>query len=130
MHSSGMRTTSLLTVSQHALWLRGCTCPRGMYLPGGYLPRGATCLEGVPAPGVYLPGGYLPRGLYLPGGVPAWGVYLPKGCTCLGVHLPGGCTYPGGVPAWVCTCLGVCLSGWVPAQVAPPPPREQNDRQV
>ena len=50
MHSSGMRTARLLTLSQHALW------------PGG-----------VPAWGVYLAGGvYLARGVYLPGG------YLPR----------------------------------------------------
>ena len=49
MHSSGisgMRTTRLLTVSQHALWQGGVPV-QGMYLPGG---------RGVPAGGVYLPG--------------------------------------------------------------------------
>ena len=54
MHSSGMRTSLLLTVSQHALW------------PGGYLPGGVPA-EGVPAQG----------GVPARGGVPAQGV-----CTC------------------------------------------------
>ena len=62
MHSSGMRTARLLTVSQHALW-----------------PEGVPA-QGVPAGGGYLPGGYLPEreGVYLPGGVPA------RGSTCPG----------------------------------------------
>ena len=68
MHSSGMRTARLLTVSQHALWQGGVPAQRG-----GALARG------VPAQGVYLPGGVPTQG-----GVPAqWGV-----CTCLGVYLP------------------------------------------
>ena len=54
MHSSGMRTVRLLTVSQHALWW-GDTCPGG----GGVPARGCTCPGGVPARG-YLAGGYLP----------------------------------------------------------------------
>ena len=105
MHTSGMCTACLLTISQHAL-LGGCTC-LGVYLPGG---RG-TCLEGVPALGgcvpaggctclgVYLPGvgvGYQPGGVYLPGGVPAQGVYLPRGVNSWG-----------GVPAWGVYLLGV-----------------------
>ena len=63
MHSSRMRTARLLTVTQHALLegvylpggvpVRGCTCPRGVYLP-----RGCTCPEGV----------YLPEGCTCPGG--------------------------------------------------------------
>ena len=92
MHSSRMRTTCLLTISQHAF--------------GGVAARGCTCLgctaRGVPAWGEYLSGG-----VYLPGGVPAQsvpaGVYLLRGCNCPGVYLPAG------VPA-----LGV------PAQVLPP----------
>ena len=80
MHSSGMRTARLLTVSQHALWQGG-----------------------VPARGVYLPGGCTYLGVYLP----RW--YLPRGCTCLGVvpaqwGVPAWgsvFTCPGGVPAQV-----------------------------
>ena len=64
IHSSGMRTARLLTVSQHAL-------PPGGTCPGGYLP-GSTCLGGVPARGgVPAWGVYLPRRVYLPRGVPA-----------------------------------------------------------
>ena len=56
MHSSGMRTTRLLTVSQYALWW-GCTCPggvpaQGVYLPGWCTCQGCTCLGGVPTWGV------------------------------------------------------------------------------
>ena len=117
-----MRTTCLLTVSQHALLggvpTRGCTCP------GGWA-GGCTC-RGVPAWG-FLPGGipvggerctyqgvYLPGGCTCPGGIPSqvlpppmdrildtrfskfylWG----EGCTCQGVYLPGGCTFPGTPP--------------------------------
>ena len=54
MHSSGMRTARLLTVSQHALH-RGVPA-------GGTFPGGCTCQGGVPAWGR---------------GVPAWGVYAP-----------------------------------------------------
>ena len=36
MHSSGMRTVHLLTVSQHVLW-RGGVHARGVYLSRGYL---------------------------------------------------------------------------------------------
>ena len=69
MHSSGMRTACLLTVSQHALH-RGGVCPRG-------------CLPG----GVYLGG--------LPWGVSAQRGCLPRGGVCPGVR---GCL-PGGIPA-------------------------------
>ena len=51
MHSSGMRTARLLTVSQHALWWAGgggCTCPGGGLV---YLPGECTCPGGVPALG-------------------------------------------------------------------------------
>ena len=71
MHSSGMRTARLLTVSQHALSPEGCTCL------GGYLPGGYTGLGVVPAWGC----------VYLSEGVPARSVYLPGG-TCPGVYLP------------------------------------------
>ena len=106
LHSSGMRTTSLLTVSQHAL-------DGGVYLLGVYLPSGGcTCPGGVPAGGGCSCGGYL-------------GVYLPaRGCTCLG-----------SVPAWGCTCQGVYLPGrctcWGVSQhamgQAPPPPNRITD---
>ena len=51
MHSSGMRTAHLLTVSEHAVWLVGCTCPGDVPYRGVYLLRGVcTCPgEGVPA---------------------------------------------------------------------------------
>ena len=81
MHSSGMRTACLLTVSQHALFKgvsqhalgRVCVsqhalgkgvCARGC-LPRGCLPRG--CLPGGCLPGGVCPRGCLPRGC-LPGG--------------------------------------------------------------
>ena len=90
LHSSGMRTARLLTVSQHALCrggvpgCGGCTC-----LAGGCTCPGGTCR------GVYLPG----WGVYLlggvpAGGVPAQGVPARRGCTC-----------------WGCTCWGVYLPG-------------------
>ena len=116
MQSSRIRTARLLPVSlsMHCS-RRGVPAQgRGAYLLGEvYLPRGV---------GVYLLGGYLPRGCTCPGGVPAWrgylprGVYLPRGCTCLGVYLPrgvylpgggGGLYLPGGVPARGCTFRGV-----------------------
>ena len=53
MHSSGMYTARLLTVSQPAL-RRGCVCLGGGVYPGGVFARG----EGVSAKG----GGCLPRG--------------------------------------------------------------------
>ena len=79
LHSSGMRTTHLLTISQQ-----------------GGLPVQGVC---VPALEVYLPGGCT-----CPGGVPAGGVYLPGectcwGCTCWGVYLPGGVPARGCIPA-------------------------------
>ena len=112
MHSSGMHTAHLLTVSQHALCREVCipACTgQGVYLPTG----GCTCPRGV-----YLPTGGVPaRGCTCPGDCTCLGVYLPRGCTCSGVYLPGGCTCPGrgtcsggGVPAW-----GVYLPGGVPA---------------
>ena len=114
MHSSRMRTAR-----------SGCTCPRGVYLPGGcncwgvrargmYLLRGTS--PGVPARGVYLPRGvylhrgvHLPRGMYLPGGV-------PDGSVPAQGHVPArGCTCPGGLPA-----QGMYLPRGVPAPVLPP----------
>ena len=114
MHSSGMRTARLLTVSQHILHRgcipactrqrsvsaqRGCTCPGGC-LPGVYLPGGCTCPRGV---------------VYLPGGVPA------QECTCPGgLYLPGGCTCPGGVPAPGCVpAQGVSIPACIGADSPP-----------
>ena len=55
MHSSGMRTTCFLTVSQHALW------------PGGVPARGGhTSLGGVPSGGVSA-GGDVPAHV-----IPLW----------------------------------------------------------
>ena len=80
MHSSGMRTARLLTVSQHALGRRCCTCPGGVSARGGVPARRCTC-----------------RGVYLPGGVPA------GGHTCQGVYLPRGVSaQEGGV------CIPAC----------------------
>ena len=70
MHSSGMRTARLLTVSLHALWW-GCTCQGGVPAWAG-VPTGGTCPGACTCLGVYL----------------SWGVYLPRGCTCLGVSPP------------------------------------------
>ena len=75
MHSSGMRTFRLLTVSQHALWWGG--------LPdwGGCVPAWGS----VPAWGVYLPGGCTcPGGVPAQESVPAWGSV----CTCPGTPCP------------------------------------------
>ena len=71
MHSSGMRTACLLTVTQHALWQEG----RGMCVPA----RGSgTCwgfgtCRGVPA-----------------GGVPAWGMGTVHAQEGVYLYLPGG----------------------------------------
>ena len=61
MHSSGMRTARLLTISQHALW------PGRVPAWRGTCPGGCTCW------GEYMPGGTWPGG-GLPRWVPAWGV--------------------------------------------------------
>ena len=144
-----MRTTRLLTVSQHALAGR-CTCQgvylpggvpaRGMYLPGGVPARGCTCLGGTCQGGTCggVPaGGVSARGrVYLLGeGVPVGGGCTCRGGTCWGVYLPGGVPaqgvwvyllgvyLPRRVPAqgvWV-YLLGVYLPRRVPAQVPPPP---------
>ena len=47
MHSSGMRTARLLTVSKHAL-CGGCTCPGGVFA-WGYTYPGGVPAGGVPA---------------------------------------------------------------------------------
>ena len=60
MHSSGMRTACLLTVSQHALHRGGGVCP----------------------------GGCLPGGVYL-GGLP-WGVSAQRGCLPRGEEVSAG----------------------------------------
>ena len=74
MHSSGMRTAHLLTVSQHALgrgvypslqWEWG-VCPRG-YLPGGVWPGGVW------------PGGVWQGDVWWGGVCPEWGVSV-QGC--------------------------------------------------
>ena len=115
MHSSGMCTACLLTISQHALCrglvfvsqhaLAGVSEKAGVYLPRGCLPRGVsaqegTCLGGVHAQGCTCPGGVpvggVPRWVYLPGGV-CPGVYLPRGCLPRGVYLPRRCTCQRGV---------------------------------
>ena len=120
MHSSGMRITCLLTVSQHALhsvcvcpsmhWAGGVCIPArtgqgGVCLPRGVLPKGGRCLprgclprRGVPAQ----------RGCVCPGGVSVWWVCLPRGVSAWGCVCLGGCTCPGGVPAW-----GVFVQGGV-----------------
>ena len=77
MHSSGMRTARLLTVSQYAL-CRGRVSQHALgtgCLPRGCLPRG-VCLGGV------CPGGCLPReGVCLPRGcLPGGGVSAQRGC--------------------------------------------------
>ena len=107
MHSSRMRTASLLFVSPSmhcsggGVYLVGGTWSQGVYLvPGGVPGLGGTWfLRGTWSPGGYLVPGSVPGLGGVPG--PGWG-YLVLG----GVTGPGGCTYPG------------------------TPPCEQNDRQV
>ena len=53
MHSSGMRTARLLTVSQHALG-------RGGGVSQHALGRGGVCSRGVSAEGGVCPGGICP----------------------------------------------------------------------
>ena len=50
MHSSRMRTTRLLTVSQHALRGRGVSCPGAVCLRGGICPAGGVCPGGYGRP--------------------------------------------------------------------------------
>ena len=96
MHSSGMCTACLLTVSQHALgsgWCvsqhpldRGCVYPSMHWAAGGVYPSihwtGGVCIPACTAggggdcPGGVCPGGCLPRGWCLPRGVSAQG-YTP-----------------------------------------------------
>ena len=102
MHSSGMCTACLLTISQHALCrgvvfvsqhaLAGVSEKAGVYLPRGCLPRGVsaqegTCLGGVHAQGCTCPGG-VPVGGCAQVGVPAWGC-LPWGVPAQGVSAQG-----------------------------------------
>ena len=65
MHSSGMHTARLLTVSQHALW------------PCGGVPARPECLRRMPVGGVCLlgclPGGICPRGGVCPDRMSAQG---------------------------------------------------------
>ena len=102
MHSTSMRTASLVArISQHAL-LRGGTCPGGgVCLSGGCTCWGwCTCRGGwCTCPGVYLPGGCTCQGVGC----------TCQGCTCRGVYLPGGCTYWGSVPAHGVPAQGVYL---------------------
>ena len=79
VHSTGMCTACLLTVSQHAL-CRGCVSQHAL---GRGVCQRCTCQGGVPAQGGFTcPGGVCPGGeVYLPSGV-----YMSGGCTC-----PGGC---------------------------------------
>ena len=48
MHSSGMRTAHLLTVSQHAM-RRGGVCPGGGVYTGEVSARGVSTQGGIPA---------------------------------------------------------------------------------
>ena len=141
MHSSGMHTACLLTVSQHALGrvcvciqhalgMGGCVYPSmhwagvypSMHWAEGCISQhalGKGCLPGGVHLGVSLQG-CLPRGC-LPRRVSAWGHLsgdLPRGC------LPGG-VYPGAVSAW-----GVCLwslGGVLQHAMGQTPPCRQTD---
>ena len=88
MHSSGMRTACLLTVSQQGtveVYLSG----GGVYLPKG-VPAGGG---GVPASEMYLPRVCTCQGGTCLGGVPTQVGYLPSG-------VPAGGTCPGKPPLW------------------------------
>ena len=145
MHSSGMRTARLLTVSQHAL-CRGCVSQhalgRGVCVPactgqggcvpactgqGGCIPActGWGCVSqhalgrGVSAWGV------IARGVSARGGVSAWGWGVYPGGACLGG------VYQGVVSAGEgSVCQGWCLPrgsaiGCMLGGVADTPPRDQ-----
>ena len=123
MHSSGMRTARLLTVSQHTLCV--CVCGGGVSqhaLGRGCLPRGVSALGGVCPRGMSAQGGICPRGMSAQG-VSAQGVSA-QGVSALGVSTlsalggvcPGVCPCPGGV------CPGVCGRH--------PPVNSMTDRQV
>ena len=90
IHSSGMRTESLLTISQHPLHT-GCVSEHA-------LGRG-VCIPACTGHGVSTQRVYLPGERTCPGGEPG------RGCTWPGVHLARG-----DVPASGCTCLGMYLS--------------------
>ena len=120
MHSSGMSTTHLLTIFQHAL---GWGVYPSMYWAGWLYPR-MHWVVGVCPGGVSGQRGCLPRG------VSAWGV-CPGACLpgrgsrfyrCLSVHrgcLPlvlGGCLPRGGV------CLEVADTHLRPEADTSPPP--------
>ena len=102
MHSSGMHTARLLTVSQYALckgggcvsqhalgrravypsmhWAGGCTCPGSVPTQRVYLLRGGVPVQG----GVLAQGGCLPREVCLAGGT-CQGVCIPA---CNGADTP------------------------------------------
>ena len=105
MHSSGMCTAHLLTISQHALH-RGCVSQhalgRGMCVSQHALDRAmcisqhalgrGVCIPACTGQGVCIPactgqGGVYPS-MHWAGCVPAWRVYLPGGG--FGVYLPEG----------------------------------------
>ena len=99
MHSNGMRTARLLTISQHALLRGDCAIP-------ACTGQGDVCIPACTGQGSVFPGGVYP-------GVSAQGDFCPGGC-CLGggVCLRG--VYPG-VSAQGCLpggclplVLGVC----------------------
>ena len=158
MHSSGMHTAHLLTVSQHALH-RGNVCPGG--LPGG-LHRGVfaqgvsawgvcwggggcVCPGGLPGgayPGGFCPGGVCPgrclSGGFCPGGLPgrlsAWEVSA-RGGVAWEVVCPGGVSARGGMPGrlsarGVCPGGQGCLSRGCVSQYAPRPNTHPVDRQT
>ena len=127
MHSSGMRTARLLTISQHVLGV----CLPGGYLPGGVWPegRGGVCLGGC-LPRGCLPGGCLPRERE---GVSAQGVsarrclargkrgYLPRGVSAKRGVCPGGMSAQGGVYPRGClplvlgvVCIPACNGANIP----------------
>ena len=78
MHSSGMRTARLLTVSQYALAGGGCL-PRGVSAGGG-----AVC-PGVSARGLSAQGGVCPGGVCSGGCLPL----VQRGCLPRGVSASG-----------------------------------------
>ena len=85
MHSSGMRTVRLLTVSMHALHKGGGVYPSMHWAEGG-VSQHALGRRGCLPRGLYLPGWmYLHRAVYL-----SRGSTSPGGCTCPGVYLPWG----------------------------------------
>ena len=106
MHSSGMRTSRLLTISQHALGRGGVSQHA---LDRGCLPRGVSGQGGV-----WLRWGVWPRG----------GCLAKKGVSGQGECLARGMSARGGV------CPGVCVADIPLNQRQTPPPCEQNDSQT